>query len=180
METNETLIQACLDAGAFKASVIDVAQIPFDEELRKYCEANSCGCYDSNYACPPCCGTPEEVMTKAKSYQKALVFQTVWEIEDSYDFDGMQDAGKKHAVISSKLNKELRERLGDYLLLTAGGCSICPVCARKDNLPCRFPEQAFSSLEAYCMNVSTLAPICDMKYINGQNTVTYFSAFLYR
>ncbi|MBM3708346.1 MAG: DUF2284 domain-containing protein, partial [Actinobacteria bacterium] len=36
-----------------------------------------------------------------------------------------------------------------------------------------------SSLEAYCMNVSTLAGLCNMKYINGQNTVTYFGAFLF-
>ncbi|MBM3710008.1 MAG: DUF2284 domain-containing protein, partial [Actinobacteria bacterium] len=35
------------------------------------------------------------------------------------------------------------------------------------------------SLEAYCMNVSTLAELCNMKYINGQNTVTYFGAFLF-
>ncbi|MBM3714098.1 MAG: DUF2284 domain-containing protein, partial [Actinobacteria bacterium] len=66
-----------------------------------------------------------------------------------------------------------------YLQLTAGECSVCQVCAQVENKPCRFPEKAISSLEAYCMNVSTLAGLCNMKYINGQNTVTYFGAFLF-
>jgi hypothetical protein len=36
-----------------------------------------------------------------------------------------------------------------------------------------------ASLEAYCINVSALASSADMKYINGQNTVTYFGAVLF-
>lgn len=44
---------------------------------------------------------------------------------------------------------------------------------------CRFSERAVSSLEAYCMNVSTLAGLCGMKYINGKDTMAYFGAFLF-
>nr|WP_305142352.1 DUF2284 domain-containing protein [uncultured Acetatifactor sp.] len=44
--------------------------------------------------------------------------------------------------------------------------------------PCRFPDMAISSLEAHGINVSRLAAECGMKYINGQNTVTYFGAVL--
>ena len=64
------------------------------------------------------------------------------------------------------------------LHLGAGGCNICPVCARVENHPCRFPDMAISSLEAHGINVSRLAAECGMKYINGQNTVTYFGAVL--
>lgn len=46
--------------------------------------------------------------------------------------------------------------------------------------PCRFPDRAMASLEAYGVAVSELAEACGMKYINGQSTVTYFGAFLYR
>jgi hypothetical protein len=35
------------------------------------------------------------------------------------------------------------------------------------------------SLEAYGVNVSALASAAGMKYINGQNTVTYFGAVLF-
>jgi hypothetical protein len=35
------------------------------------------------------------------------------------------------------------------------------------------------SLEAYGVNVSGLASVAGMKYINGQDTVTYFGAVLF-
>nr|WP_242837443.1 DUF2284 domain-containing protein [Desulfitobacterium metallireducens] len=43
------------------------------------------------------------------------------------------------------------------------------------NKPCRFPDKAILSLEAYCIDVTILANLCNMQYINGQNTVTYLS-----
>ena len=68
--------------------------------------------------------------------------------------------------------------LGDTsgLFMGAGGCRICKRCAKLDNEPCRFPEEAMSSLEAYGANVSALARSAGMKYINGVDTVTYFGA----
>ena len=64
----------------------------------------------------------------------------------------------------------------EALLLGAGGCRLCPRCAKADNQPCRFPDAALASLEAYGVNVSLLAPQAGMQYINGANTVTYFGA----
>jgi hypothetical protein len=63
--------------------------------------------------------------------------------------------------------------------LRAGGCGVCEVCAKRTGEPCRFPEKAMPSLEAYCVNVSELARAAGMKYVNGQNTVTYFGAVLF-
>ena len=40
-------------------------------------------------------------------------------------------------------------------------------------------EQAMPSLEAYGVNVSQLAKTAEMKYVNGQDTVTYFGAVLF-
>ena len=37
-----------------------------------------------------------------------------------------------------------------------------------------------ASLEAYGVNVSELASASGMKYINGQNTVTYFGAVFFQ
>ena len=56
---------------------------------------------------------------------------------------------------------------------------MCPVCAKREDKPCRFPGKALASLEAYCISVSDLAASCGMKYINGQNTVTYFGAVMF-
>ena len=65
------------------------------------------------------------------------------------------------------------------LHLGAGGCGVCERCAKQTGEPCRFPHLALASLEAYGVNVSQLAQAANMKYINGQNTVTYFGAVLF-
>ena len=175
----EKLIQQALQAGADKAFVIEVKEIPFDPELRKFCEANRCGSYNRNHACPPSVGTTEAVIAEAKQYSYALVFQTISALEDSFDYEGMMEAAARHNELTNGLYAGLREEKPECFPLSAGGCSICERCAKMDDQPCRFPEKAISSLEAYCMNVSQLAEKCNMKYINGVNTVTYFSAILF-
>jgi len=57
---------------------------------------------------------------------------------------------------------------------------VCPVCGKRTGEPCRHPQQAISSLEAYGVNVSLLAQAAGMRYTNGQNTVTYFGAVFCR
>ena len=82
--------------------------------------------------------------------------------------------------LTQKVRKELADCFGpEALHLGAGGCRVCPVCANREDKPCRFPEKALSSLEAYGINVSKLAELAGMKYINGQNTVTYFGAVFF-
>jgi predicted metal-binding protein len=179
LKSEADLVKTCVEAGAYKARVIKTDKIPFDENLRNYCEANYCGSYGKNYACPPSVGDSNELIAKAKNYKKALIFQTVFQIGDSFDFEGMKEAASKHSKIADIINKDIKKQYDNYLQLTAGECSTCPVCALVENEPCRFPDKAISSLEAYCMNVSTLAKLCDMEYINGKNTVTYFGAFLF-
>lgn len=179
MRLEEDLVKKCIVSGAYKAFAMNVEEIPFDGNLRSYCEANYCGSYGKNYACPPSVGDVKEVIARAKNYKKALIFQTVTEIEDSYDIMGMQEAKLKHSKVAKTINQNIKNRYSNYLQLTAGECSVCPICAKVEEKPCRFPEQAISSLEAYCMNVSILSELCNMKYINGENTVTYFGAFLF-
>ena len=175
----QTLMDICLEEGAARAAVIEVAKIPFDKGLRAYCAANACGSYGKNWACPPGVGEPDEVIAQARQYRYALVFQAVGQMEDSFDFEGMEAAGRRFWETAERIRGRVADQMPGYLLLTAGGCSLCPVCAKRERKPCRFPELAFASLEAYCVNVSSLAPLCGMKYINGQNTVTYFSAVFY-
>ena len=173
------LVRAALDAGAFKAYVLPVGKIPFDPGLRAYCEANACGTYGKNYGCPPYVGTTDEVIARVKEYENILVFQTVGQLEDSFDFEGMTEAAARHKALVSELYESVKGELGRSMPLSAGGCPVCGKCAKLEEKPCRFPEKAISSLEAHCINVSTLAGKCGMKYINGANTVTYFGAILF-
>ncbi len=168
-----------IEMGADKVYVLPVSEIPFDAGLREFCVANRCGHYNRNYACPPSVGEPDAVIAQAKKYSGALIFQTISPLEDSFDFEGMMEAGANHTKLTDCVYAHIKLDHPDCMSLSAGGCSICERCAKMDDLPCRFPEKATSSLEAYCINVSSLAEKCGMKYINGVNTVTYFSAILF-
>ena len=173
----EALQHYILSLGAFRVGTVAVEDISFEPEFRKLCESNACGMYGRSWMCPPLIGRVEDLIAQAKTYSTAIVYQTVDELEDSYDFEGMMEAGERINRLSQPLRRHMRE-LGvtTALFLGAGGCRICKRCAKLDNEPCRFPDEAMSSLEAYGINVSELARSAGMKYINGVDTVTYFGA----
>ena len=181
MTNSEQLTALCLENGAYKAAVIPVEEIPFRPELRAACEANACGAYGKNWMCPPLVGEIGALIERAKSYRYALVFQTVGQLEDSFDFEGMTAAGAAHNEVEARITVQVEPLLRPqgWLVLSAGGCPVCSECAAVQNEPCRFPERARASLEAYGIAVSELAALCGMKYINGANTVTYFGAYLF-
>ena len=179
-ERFDLLCRAAIDAGAHRASVIPVDLVETDRSFRTLCEQNVCGCYGRNWMCPPDAGAIDELIPVLRSYPYILVYQSVGQLEDSYDFEGMAASAVKHCDLMYKVNEYMKKQeFGRILCLGAGGCRICPVCARQTNEPCRHPDRATPSLEAYGVNVSTLAKAAGMKYINGQNTVTYFGAVLF-
>ena len=167
------MIQFILDRGAHKAGTVKVADIPFDAALRAACEVNACGKYGMNYTCPPHVGAIEALIAQAKGYEDLHLFQTIGVLEDSYDFEGMMDASAAHKAITQRIADELP--LSNCLVLGAGGCNLCAECGILSGAPCCDPERALASLESYGINVSQTAALAGMKYINGVNTVTYFS-----
>lgn len=168
------------DLDVNKVGTVDVQNITFNAEFRKACESNSCGKFGKCWVCPPYVGDIHELIAKAKEYKTAVVYQTVHEIEDSFDIEGMLEGGDKHKTLSQSIHKYLMKNVEDdkFLHLSSGGCNLCKRCTILDNKPCIHPESAMASLEAYGIAVSDLAEKTNMKYINGQNTVTYFSAIL--
>lgn len=178
MEDFSELI-ARVEAAGCRAGLAKVEEIQFEPAFRQACESNACGNYGKCWMCPPDAGPIDELIAKARSYRYALVYQTIGQLEDSYDFEGMMAAGQRMNRLTAAVRRKFRELgLENCLFLGAGGCRICPKCAKQDDEPCRHPDLAMSSLEAYGINVSVLAPQAGMKYINGANTVTYFGAVL--
>lgn len=174
------LTEIALKKGAFKAQVIPTSEIPTDPVFRDICKKNTCGAYGKNYGCPPGVGTVEEVLSALSSFEYILVYQLVGELDDSFDYEGMMAAGKAHGKLVSAVKEEVEKlQLPRILSLGAGGCKVCERCAAVLNEPCRFPEKRTASLESYCINVSLLAKAAGMKYVNGQNTVTYFGGVLF-
>ncbi len=165
---------------AFKVNIIKVDAIETNANFRAMCDKNFCGMYGKCYTCPPIVGDINELISKVKSYDYALVYQTVSKIEDSFDFEGMIVAKKATNSITQKIRKIFQcYEIFNALHLGAGGCGVCNQCAILTNEPCRFPNLAIPSLEAYGINVSQLAKASNMKYINGNNTVTYFGSVLF-
>ncbi len=171
------LVQLALQCGATKAEYLRGDQIVLSEEFRRICEGNGCGNYNRCYMCPPDIGPIAELMDKVRQYDHAVLYQSVAPLEDSFDFEGMMEAGHKHALLSQRIQAGLGAC--HVLHLSSGGCHLCEVCAKRDNLPCRQPDQALSSLEGYGIDVYNTSQATSLKYINGPDTVTYFGILLY-
>ncbi len=172
------LKEELIAAGADRAEILPVSGIPFEPSLLSLCAENRCGNYNKCWTCPPLNGKIEELIAAAKKHKSAYVFQKIYKIEDSFDIEGMFEANRKFQKIILALSRAFTERNEDCLLLGAGGCRICSVCAAAEGKPCRHPELACPSLESYGIQVSELAARCGMKYINGASTITYFGAVL--
>ena len=181
MAKKENILQVALACGATKAVYIPQDVIVLSEDFRRICESNQCGGYGHCWMCPPFIGDIVELMKLVRSYPGAILYQTIHEIEDSFDIEGMFDAGKKHAQTSVKIGERLRQHgIFDCLHLSCGGCHICETCAKKTDDPCRFPDKALSSVEGYGVDVYNTTKGTPLKYINGQNTVTYFGMILFK
>lgn len=176
--TANELKQKLEERGVSHAAVLPVEQIAFDRELRAGCEVNRCGAYGKNWTCPPLCGEIDTLIARAKTYKTAVVFQNIYKISDSFDIEGMEEASNSHRDLTRTIYEDKELTPPGTLLLGAGGCNYCARCSAADNEPCRFPDKAFPSLEAYGVYVSQLAEAAGLKYINGVNTITYFSAIL--
>lgn len=174
MDMEQGAVEAALAAGAERAAVIGADRAAFNPEFRAACEANACGMYGRCWMCPPDIGPADALIAAARRFQRVLVYQTVRPLEDSFDIAGMLEAGRLHNRVAERVGEFFRGR--PCLRLGAGGCRICQRCAKIDALPCRFPERAISSLEAYGVDAALLARESGMEYLNGENTVTYFGA----
>jgi len=174
------LVKLCLDSGAHHAAQTETERLSFSETFLTLCEQNVCGRYGKNYTCPPHVGKISDLIRQIQAHKTAVMWQTIHDLEDSYDFEGMTRGKQLHNKITLEIAEKARELMvPDLLVLGAGGCFLCGRCAVQTQEPCRFPQRAISSLEAYGMNVSKVEETTGLKYINGANTVTYFSGMFF-
>lgn len=161
------------EVGIHEFGIIRTEEIVFHKEVRDICEGNGCGRYGKTWACPPGVGTMEECVELCHQYNYALIFTTFYEIEDSFDFEGMMDAKDLHDAKSRKLRKYLTEEGLEFFMLSSEGCSSCEECTYPES-ECRYPEIMSPSVESFCIMVKEEADSAGIKYMNGPNTVTYF------
>lgn len=175
----DLLISKALSSGAHKATVIKTENIVLSRTFRDICASNGCGIYGKCWMCPPDIGEIDELMEKVRSFEYGLLYQTVYQIEDSFDIEGMSLSSVLHAKVCQEVEENLKETLGAHLHLGCGGCHLCKRCAKLDGLPCRMPEKAIPPMEGYGIDVGATTRPTELKYINGENTVTFFGIVLF-
>lgn len=175
----QKMIELAMREGFASVAAVDVDQIVFDPMFRPFCEENLCGHYGVNYTCPPDCGTPEEMEARLRSYRRALVFQTTWPIADYTDKAAIKEAKGFH-------NKAMRRAIAQYraagthgLMAGASCCTLCETCALREGQPCRFPQDKWSCLSAYCIFVRRLAEAAGQEYAPADGSLSFFGLYAF-
>ena len=178
----EKRVEAALsELGVTRHGAVAVSEIVFNEAFREACASNQCGKYGTNWACPPGVGAPAELEARARRFSNGLVIQTVWPLEDMFDFDGMMAGGVKHNALFRQVVERVTPLLssGETLALSAGACAVCETCTYPAGEPCRLPEKAMASLESYGIDVARLIACAGLAYSNGRDTVSYVGLILF-
>ncbi|WP_242852526.1 DUF2284 domain-containing protein [Acetobacterium bakii] len=76
------------------------SEIIFSKEVRDLCEGNSCGMYNTSWACPPAVGSLAVCMEKCHAYDKAMLFTTATEVASSFDMKGWMRARIEHEALT--------------------------------------------------------------------------------
>ncbi len=175
--TEQLLIHAAIELGFSNAAAMDTKDLIFVPSFRPLCEENLCGKFGVNYACPPDCGPVEEMKARILQWPRAVVLQTMWDIEDPMEESQTKPAKAKH----NAMTRELIDKASvPGLMVGAGGCSLCSPCAIVEGKPCRFPGLRYSCMSAYCVFVKEMAEHCGMEYDCGPGVVAFFSMFCFQ
>jgi predicted metal-binding protein len=177
----DKLVEDALEAKATHAAIADTSTLVFHEEYREACERNACGKFATSWMGPPAIGPIKELAERVRKYKQGLLFQTVCSIAGSTDWKGMMAGAKVHERVFRELLSRIKSKYSftDLLPLNAGCCSVCERCAYLDNQPCRHPDVAVASVEAYGIDVMALEKSAGIPYYNGKNTVSYVGLILF-
>lgn len=170
------LEKLALDSGFTHAVPLDTTTISLKQEVRDMCK-NGCQQYARRWSCPPGCGSLNELREMICHYKKGILVQTVTELEDEFDWDGMIKAQNRHQEHFHLFLEKLCAFNPEFLPLGTGCCMICKTCSYPD-APCRFPQKRISSMEACGMVASEVCRQNHLKYYYGPNTIAYVACVL--
>lgn len=174
-----TILCLAKNAGFSAAQIVETSEICFDPAFRPYCEENLCGHYGTNYACPPDCGTPEAMEQRIRAHRYALVLKTEWTITDYSEPGPILAAKASHNASQTELIRQLRALGHQGFMVGSSGCALCTPCALALGEPCRFPEDRYSCMSAYCIHVQKLAQACGMDYQWKSSTMMLFGMYVF-
>ena len=177
-ENIAAVIQQLISDLDLQSGFVDIPSVNFHSDYREICRQNTCRSYGTSWACPPGVGTEEECIARFRSYDRMILFSRAYQLEDSFDFEGIAEGGADFRSRVEQLAQQADKYLPRYLMMANGGCRRCEKCTYPDS-PCRFPDQVFHSMSGYMFTVSAVANLAGLKYNNGPDTVTFFGAILF-
>ncbi|WP_419657547.1 conserved uncharacterized protein, DUF2284 [Desulfosarcina variabilis str. Montpellier] len=164
------------------AKTIDPSTVPIDDHVRAMCEQNACGYFGRSWTCPPAIDSLDKLRLQLSNYNRLMVVDKVYALESSFDWEGMVAGVKDFQTRILKLKKKIESLAPDlrFLTLGAGACQLCKHCSYPEQQPCKHPEDAIFSVEAYGIDVMKMMAENGMSYNNGQNTVTYVGGIFWQ
>ena len=175
---DEEILSLAQRVGFEHYGMMDVSKLCFQQEVRDMCRTGRCDSYGKCWTCPPACGTLEEAAERAGRYRRGILLQTTGQMEDDFDFETMMEAEQLQKQRFFRFVEEVRREYPDCLPMATGRCTICEQCAYPDG-PCRIPERAVPSMEAYGLLVSKTCADSGVTYYYGPRTITYTACVLF-
>ncbi len=178
LEFTQTLIDKALEIGFETAKEIDVGTLVVREDIREMCAVDKCHAFGHNWTCPPACGELSECAERIAKCHNGIIVQTTGKTEKTIDTKAYRRIEVVHKDRFAELAVFAHSTHAEALCLSAGGCRICKSCTYPD-APCRFPDRAYSSMEAYGLFVTQVCKDNDINYYYGEKTMTYTSCVLF-
>lgn len=152
------LIETAMAVGFAHAAIMEVQDLVYIPEYRKYCEENICGNYKLMPTCPPNCGSSDDMYQHVLKYSKVLVLQTEMRLQklDRQEYFATQ---REHNYLLDKLLEKLQ--LENCLVMSAG------------------PWKKYSCMSAYCIDAAKMAESCNLTCWSNDGVVRYFSSILF-
>lgn len=175
--TELVLFKLAEECGFDHWGMINMKALEFDPAVREMCAADRCRNYGRSWSCPPGCGTLEEIAEKAAKYHRGLLLQTTGQLEDDFDIDTMLETERVHKRRFFEFLEKLRTLESDVLPMASGACTLCDRCTYPE-APCRKPQMAIPSMEAYGLMVSKVCVDSGVGYYYGPGTITYTACVL--
>lgn len=177
MVTDRELLRLAEQCRFDHAGIFSVSLLRVDPAVREMCTADRCRSYGKRWTCPPGCGTLEEMAAKIAGRRRGVLLQSTGTMEDEFDIDAMQCAEEVHKGRFARYVTHMRKYCPDCLPMSAGTCTLCSTCTYPD-APCRLPQIAVPSMEAYGLMVSQVCADCGVPYYYGPRSITYSSCVL--
>jgi len=171
------LVHEALSFGFSHAGLMAVSTLVVRDEVRGMCAADLCHAFGRSWVCPPACGELDACREIIGRFSYGLIVQTTATLADPFDYDEMMAADDLQRQRVAAFQEVLRPTYPTMVALANGACRLCPECTYP-NTPCRHPEKAMPSMEAFGLVVSDVCEANGLGYYYGPDTVTYTGCYL--